>query len=190
MKRLIASLLIASALSSPASASEVFYRSSKNVGLWAVAGFLGDASINPSCRAYMVWPDGSEVNIVKDLADGEFFIYIHTVGWNIQAEGIGTLRSNFMFSNGTVSGAEAKFLILNKNTIVIPNIDVEKSLESIMKASNVSFIMPGNIQDISINLTGSSQAMSNIAECIQKSKSAPIYSKPPTPPSSFKQNSI
>ena len=165
MKKLLAALVISAAMVFSAGAEEGYNFYDNQYGSWRVIGNTGGTT-NPSCYAETSWQDGSFLHLVKDLADGEVYIYFQNMQWQIvDPVGEYSLRMNIYTSNN-VNGGEYIFYLQNKNTIVIPNLNVDDFLPSFIEGSQIQLIMSGTISNAEIPLEGSSQAISLMVECI------------------------
>ena len=83
MKRLFASAACAALLLflSTACSAEIFFK--QNEKLWTVYGVQNEVNKNPACIAQQSWKDGSSIQLVKDLTDGELYIAFINNQWQI-----------------------------------------------------------------------------------------------------------
>ena len=168
MKKLIMSLLISVSLITPAYA---FYNSQS--GPWSIYGAEKDmdgASIN-RCTMEYEWQDGSKFQLIKDMEDGELYIWFRNFSWNISDEPntIAQVGLGFYGSRGTVKYKTANFVLINKNTIVIPSINAENFIPDFMGLSKLIFRMPGTIDDAQLELRGTSVGINKMIECMDVS---------------------
>lgn len=177
MKNFFLSALLASSLVvTPALAQEIFYDGGQ-AGSWSVFGNAGTDTQNPACVAEVTWDDGSKLQLIKDLRDGELYIWFRNNEWNISdPPGVYTFRMNILDSGNNVVGGELEYELINKNTIAVRKIDVDSFIPPFMTMTEIRFIMPGDIQNAYVPLNGSSQAVDKLLACIdafEKKQPAP-----------------
>ena len=175
-KFLITTLLAASLAITPALAQENFYDGGV-VGSWSVFGNPGNATQNPACVAEVTWDDGSKLQLIKDLRDGELYIWFRNNEWNIaDTPGEYLFRMNLVDSKGNVVGGDLNYELINKNTIAVRKIDVDSFIPPFMTMAEIRFIMPGDIQNAYVPLNGSSDAVDKLLVCMdvfEKKQPAP-----------------
>jgi hypothetical protein len=158
-------------------AAEGSYFYNEKVSDWTVAGYTGDPSVNPSCFVRKDWADGSAFELVKDLEDGELYIWFQNNGWNIIDEpGEYEMRLNIHYYDGDINGNNFGYLLINKNTIVIPQIEVESFVTAFHDGTNMVMVMPGDIENAEVSLDKSKYSLELLAECIDKSKGVDLNS--------------
>jgi hypothetical protein len=64
---------------------------------------------------------------------------------------------------------------VNKNTIVIRNINKEQFLPLFTGNQRMTLVMPGSIQNAEIDLTGSAKSLTEISKCIDAARSVDLY---------------
>lgn len=184
MKKVLMSTIAAVAMfvsSSAVIAQPEFFRYDVTNSPWMVYGVLGDKANrqNPACYGEIMWRDGSRLQLIRDLEDGELYIVFTNNEWNIGdatgSDKVYTARVNFRSSRGDVSGMNFDYHLISKNKIVIRGIVKEKFVNLFMDNSKMVFVMPGNIQNAEVDLTGSSRVMQQIAQCIMNSNSISIW---------------
>jgi hypothetical protein len=148
--------------------ADYFYNSTHND--WAIFGDFGDIDQNPACVISHVWRDGSEFQLIYDLAERELWIWLQNFDWNIvDATGYDFPYSFNMvivgYNNEVVSG-EMGYYLISKNTIDIPDIEPRTFMEAFAGLNELRFIMPGNIQNAYLDLTGSRVATNRFYDCI------------------------
>ena len=176
---LVSTLLVGAAQAEP----EAFYAAEK-VGIWQTFGVTGDGERNPVCFAVAEWPDGSNIQYTKDLADGEMYIRIYNVDWDISDEP-GTRvqgRVNFYIDDQFTVGGTSEILVLNHNTIVLPNLEPTKITPAFMENHVMKVVMPGTTSNIAVSLNGSSDAIQNLAKCMVEYDMKDPSEKTPTVP--------
>jgi hypothetical protein len=155
---------------SAAFAQMTFYQST--IRDWSIMGKPRENQLNPSCSAEVKYQDGSFFTLLKDLADGELYILFRNVQWNISDDpGNYQMRINFYNGNRVVS-LDAVYELLNKNTLRIRGINPERFLPLFVDFSRMLFIMPGNIQNAQVSLTGTSAVVAAMSECMRQYKPA------------------
>lgn len=179
MRKFVSTTLAAMIFTSSAfAAGQEFYNVDVRPGPYYVKGVTADTdggSGNPACYAEVNWRDGSRFQLIRDLADGELYIFFRNSTWNI-ADPAGTyqLRANF-HRNGAISGLNFQYTLVNKNTIVIRNIRKEQFLPLFNSNQRMIFVMPGSIQNAEVDLTGSSRALTEISNCVEAARRVDLY---------------
>lgn len=178
MRKFVSATLAAMLFTSSAfAASSEFYNVDVRPGPYYVKGATADAESNqnPACYAEVNWRDGSQFQLIRDLADGELYIFFRNITWNISdAPGVYSMRANF-HRNGSIRGLNFQFKLVNKNTIVIRNIKKEDFIPLFSGNQKLLFVMPGTIQNAEIDLTGSSKALQEISKCIDAARTVDLY---------------
>lgn len=155
-------------MSTVAIAQDYFY--SQNTSGWHVSGIPQIGELNAVCRANKNFNDGSQFSVIKDLADGELYMFLQNMAWNISdAPGVYTMRMNFHKGN-KITGSNIQFELLNKNTIRIRNLNSDRFINDFMDYSKLVFIMPGTINNAEIPLNGSTNATLALSDCVKNSK--------------------
>lgn len=173
-------------VSSATAASQQFYSVDVRPGPYYVYGVTANvaANENPACYAEVNWRDGSRLQIIRDLADGELYIFLRNNTWNIiDPPGVYQLRANF-HRNGSVNGINFAYNLINKNTIVIRNIKKEVFLPLFTDNQRMVLVMPGAISNAEVDLTGSTRTLNEISKCIEAAKSVDLYPEGQTQPNS------
>lgn len=137
---------------------------------WSVTGIATDNQA--TCLASSTMTDGSVVEIHRSLVDGELWIYVKDVLWNMNPQGSGTLRWNF-YNGGAVSGgADFKFNVRSKNSLELLQIEEKGFLDTMRNATSFTLVMPENLQNISFSFEKSGgTAVAAMQECISKNES-------------------
>lgn len=165
MKKYLLASVFSVVAATSAMADGYFHR--EVVGRWQIFGDHGTEKLNPSCSADFNYNDGSQFRLIKDIHDGELYIYFKNNDWNIRDE-VGqqyTVRLNFLGSRGTVTGGTINYTLLGKSAIHIRNISGEKFIPDFAGLSKMQFVMPGTIQNTTITLEGSRQAVEGLVRC-------------------------
>lgn len=173
MKKIV--MIIATlCICSSAYAIEFFFE--KSVGYWTILGHPGNAErkLNPACITTTTWKDGSYLNIIQDLADGELFLEFKSSDWDITDADLNAeyeLRINVYTRNKEdVESWPTKFKFLSKNSINIRGLDYKTFLPAFMNYSKMVFIMPGTIPNGQIELQNSTKAIDLMGQCLDAAK--------------------
>lgn len=180
MRKFVSASLAAMLFTSSAfAAGREFYNVDVRPGPYYVLGVTADVdggSANPACYAEINYRDGSRFQLIRDLADGELYIFLRNTSWNISdAPGNYQLRANFVRNSQVVSGLNFQYRLVNKDTIVIRNIKKETFLPLFTANESINIIMPGSIQNGTIDLTGSSRALEEISKCINAARGVDLF---------------
>jgi hypothetical protein len=179
MKKLVSGTLAAMLFTSSAfAASQQFFNVDVQPGPYYVFGVTANAekNDNPACYAEINWRDGSRFQLIRDLADGELYIFLRNSAWNISdPPGNYSMRINFLSRSGQTTGLNFEYRLINKNTIVIRNIIKEKFLPLFANNTRAIMVMPGSIQNAEIDLTGSSRTLTEISNCVDAARSVDLY---------------
>ena len=179
MKKLVSGTLAAMLFTSSAfAASQQFFNVDVRPGPYYVFGVTANAekNDNPACYAEVNWRDGSRFQLIRDLADGELYIFLRNNAWNISdPPGNYRMRINFLNRSGQTTGLNFDYRLINKNTIVIRNIIKEQFLPLFANNTRAIMVMPGSIQNAEIDLTGSSRTLTEISNCVDVARSVDLY---------------
>lgn len=154
-----------------AQASDSFFSRDVQPGPYMVYGVKGDreSKSNPACYAEVTWRDGSKMQLIRDLQDGELYIWMKNTSWNITDQpGKYKLRLNFEKNGNLLRGMDFTYDLVNKNTIVIRNIKKELFLPMFTAGTDMRVIMPGSIQNAIVSLLGSSRTIDAIGDCVDR----------------------
>ena len=174
MFKTISTALVALSIFAPPSTVQAsdFYQ--KDIGNgWSVHGDPGNDKLNPACYMQHLWNDGSNLQLIYDLKVNELRIFFQDMDWDIsdppgtQMNGTPySMRINF-YSNNNVTGGDANYELVNKNTIVIGNIDSNRFLPDFSRHNEMRFIMGGTIKNATVSLAGVSLGVTMLGDCIQ-----------------------
>ena len=147
----------------------------KQVGPWSIFGADGTEQQNRACVMEYQYQDGSRFQLIKDLVDGELYIWFKNHSWNISDapgdyEGMTVVIKG---SRGSVASWPATYSLVNKNTILIRNLNgADDFINAFAYLSEMTFVMPGNIQDALIPLTSTAAGLSTLASCVDVGNSS------------------
>lgn len=171
------------------SSANAFYDKSLPGG-WQVFGDAGDKERNPGCVIGLTYGDGSQIQLIRDLKDGELYIWFKNNEWNI-GDPVDTaypMRINFYNSRGDVIGGNFQYQLVNKNTIVIRGLNIDDFIPPFMEMGTMKFIMEGNIENAIIPLEGTREGIKYLADCIKMYYDNPPKSESPSIPEGIKQD--
>lgn len=172
MNKFLSSVAISAMFITAAFAEGTFYQATS--GQWTVTGYNGgpgqgaDGShFNTSCLAQTFWGDGSDLQLIQDLVDGELYIVFNNNAWNIEGpyETESDMTLN-MYGRRGVESYKVKFVLVDKNTISIRGLEYKKFLPAFMNYNKMVFIMPGTVENAEVGLKGSSAAIEHMSRCI------------------------
>ena len=177
MTKFLVALLTTVTLATPAFAVTGYEFYSNDTTHWHIGGYTGDTDdvaggLNPACYAEYAFQDGSSFQLIKDLEDGEVYIWLRNMEWNISdTPGAYSLRMNIVNRRGDIGSASGnyEYELVNKNTVMIRGLNVDEFIPAFMNSTEVRLVMPGDIPNAYIPLEGSSVATQMIAECIKSS---------------------
>ena len=178
IKRMIATFLSFGLMTSSTLAGEPFFTVDVRPGAFYVHGVKADASIkqNPLCYAQVEWKDGSEFQLIRDLADAELYIFFKNHTWTINdTPDTYQMRINFSKNGSLNGGMNINYNLVNKNTIVIRNLPKDKFVSMFMNSSKMTMIMPGTIQNAELDLAGSNKAIQEISNCVDAAKKVDLF---------------
>lgn len=168
MKKFLTTTLALLTMVSTATA-DIFYQQREQ--LWSVYGVVNVEKKNPACIAEQTWRDGSFIQLIKDLADGELYIALTNMEWQIQDEpGTYRMRVN-AFIGSDVHGFTFDYTLTSKNSLMVRGIISEKFVPVFAAADKLRFVMPGTITNADIQLNGSRAAINGLSDCMNKFKS-------------------
>lgn len=149
-------------------AENIFYRNGS--GQWSVMGHGGNDKLNPACIMQTTWTDGSRLSVIQDLSDGELYINLEYMKWNIEGPYNTNHNMKIIFYSGRSSVAlDGIFNLHSKNSIMIRGIKHESFVDIFADADKMSFVMPGTVPNVDIGLRGSSDAIQYTKQCMNAS---------------------
>ena len=122
-----------------------------------------------ACVAERLWKDGSRLIFVKDFSDGELYIRITNLDWNITDPPdtiVENLIINFFDHKKQVVGDNMTggFMVLSKNVVVIGNLK-EVFLERLQKSAAMRLSFPGTVANLGTIIPGK-QILEGLVDCI------------------------
>jgi hypothetical protein len=177
-KYLLASVFGIAAVTSAFANNLSFFQVDVRPGSYYVYGVVynSETNNNPACYAEVSWKDGSRFQLTRDLADGELFIFIRNNAWNIgDKPGKYNLRANFTKNGTAAGGLNLEYNLVNKNTIVVRNLNKDNFIPLFTNNNHMTFVMPGSIQNAELNLYGTKNVISEISRCIDVARGVDLY---------------
>ena len=171
--RLTVALLLSALVLHPAAAEEVSFYQKDSDNWWTVYGGANTETGQATCWGRASKKDGSFMEIHRSLVDGEVWAFVHDTEWEIQGPEQGSLRWNFYngLKNGLIAGADFEFVVKDKNTILILQIQPKKFSEALWNARYFTLVMPGNLPNLSLSFeTKGSMMLAALAECIKQNE--------------------
>ena len=165
MKKLMLSTAILVGLTVPVYAE--FYN--KSIGDWVIFGYDG-RELNKACILEKSWEDGSRFHLIKDLTDGELFIWINNLSWDIKQKDSNIYDGATMIiesESGELFTFETKFALINNNTIAIPNLKPTEFVPPFITLTKLRIVIPGFIDEMEIPLDNAFLAVTVLGECIK-----------------------
>ena len=144
---------------------------------WSVFGVqYPEGARNASCYANRLYPDGSVIQINKDLKDGEFYIFIKPISWDyLDFDPKVNFKSRINFYSGSrlIDGANFNFFMSAKNIMMIRGIKEKPFVETMFKADRM-LLIPESKSNITITFDGKAKDLIRLmADCVKKSGSRP-----------------
>lgn len=166
--RILYTVLASMMFVTSAFAQDFFFTTPNLKGNWQVVGDNGTSTLNPACKLITKWQDGSTLELIKDLADGELYILFINNAWNISDDPNTKATARFNFHNNNyVTGGAATYELLNKNTIRFRGITADKFIPDFVNSQKMVIIMPGTIPNAVINLVGTSNGIDMLSNCVK-----------------------
>jgi hypothetical protein len=171
--RLIVALLISALCLHPAHAEEQTFYQKDTDNWWTVYGGANTETGQATCWGRANKKDGSFMEIHRSLVDREVWAFVHDPEWEIQGPDQGSFRWNFYngLKGGLIAGADFEFVVKDKNTILILQIEPKKFSEALWNARYFTLVMPGNLPNLSLSFESKGSTMlAALAECIKQNE--------------------
>jgi hypothetical protein len=170
--RLIPALLLLALYACSASADEISFYKKETDSWWSVFGEADAETGQATCYGRANKKDGSFIQIHRSLVDGEVWAIVHNTAWEIEGQNRGELRWNFFGGKGTiVNGAGFEYVVKDKNTILILQIEPKRFSDAIWNTRYFTLVMPGNLQNLSASFESRGSTMlAALAECIKQNE--------------------
>lgn len=140
-----------------------------------IIGGQCSAELTPNTGQATCWgrankKDGSFIEIHRSLVDGEVWAFVHDTEWEIHGRDRGSLRWNF-FRNGLIAGADFDYVLKDKNTIVIEQIEPKNFSRALWNSRYFTLVMPGNLPNLSVSFESKGGSMlTALAECVKQNE--------------------
>jgi hypothetical protein len=171
--RLINALLLSVFLIGNLNAEELFFYEKETDNWWTVFGGANAETGQATCYGRANKKDGSFIQIHRSLVDGEVWAIVHDTEWEIQGPDRGSLRWNFFngLKNGLIDGANFDYVLKDKNTILILQIEPKNFSQALWNARYFTLVMPGNAPNMSVSFESKGSSMlSALAECVKQNE--------------------
>lgn len=172
MKKLLSALALTAAMaftSTTAFADSLFY--SQNVGQWSVEGLVTENGIS-LCNATTYWDDGSYVGVVAEKGLDFVYLEVYNTEWYI-TDPIGTNTKlyvgafKFVDRYGRETSGSIDYELAATNLVRFTHLTEQFFLDW-AQYREMYIIMPGDIQSIQLGLDGTTQALTYLAECVDR----------------------
>lgn len=171
MRMIIALLILA--FVGDLNAEELHFYQKETDTFWTVYGGAETDTGQATCWGRANRKDGSFIEIHRSLVDGELWAFVHDTEWEIQGPDQGTLRWNFFngLKNGLVGGANFDYVLKDKNTLLILQIEPKKFSDALWNTKYFTLIMPGNVPNLSLSFESKGGTMlTALAECVKQNE--------------------
>lgn len=161
-KTLLAAVAAITLLATPALAAlDQFYHVQS--GQWSIEGYTGDKNF---CSAKTYWQNGSYVSLFNMKGSGSFSFIVHDTEWNLNGD-IGSYYDAQMRFAGRigVDSGNAPFELLDSQTIAFRDM-TSTFIENWIKYRELTIIMPNDIPNLTIGLSGTADATVAFVDCI------------------------
>jgi len=140
---------------------------------WTVHGGASTETGQATCWGSANKKDGSSIEIHRSLVDGEVWAFVHDTEWEISGPDQGSLRWNFFSGqkDGLIAGANFDYIVKDKNTILILQIEPKKFSETLWNSRYFTLVMPGNLANLSVSFESKGGSMlTSLAECVKQNE--------------------
>jgi hypothetical protein len=168
--RLLIALLLSILCLRHLNAEEITFYHKETDSWWSVFGGADADTGQATCYGRANKKDGSFIQIHRSLVDGEVWAIIHNTAWEIEGQDRGQLRWNFFGAKGLlVNGADFEFIVKDKNTVLVLQIEPKHFSEAIWNTRYFTLVMPGNLQNMSASFESKGSTMLvALAECVKQ----------------------
>lgn len=137
---------------------------------WLVLGSVEtlDAGVLPLCGMTQSYNNGSYFLFAEDLQTHVFFLLVRNVAWNVGARTGTTFDLQMNFNNsqgGLFASFPATATLLERDTILIGDINLETFVPPFYHAYVLDLVMPGTVPSASVSLLGTIEAMQYMIAC-------------------------
>lgn len=161
MKKLIAAVLALALSITPAFALTQFYEVKS--GQWSIEGFVGEKNF---CSAKTYWENQSYVSLFILKGDNKVNLMVHNTDWVINGDYGSNYTGRLLFrGKAGTTGGEATFELMDPQTIVIRDV-TDRFLSDWIKYREMVIVMPNDIPNMVIGLSGTAASTEAILECL------------------------
>lgn len=171
--RLIIALLLSAFWTADINAEALSFYEKDADNWWTVFGKANVETGQATCFGRANKKDGSFIEIHRSLVDGEVWAIVHDTEWEIQGPERGQLRWNFFngLKNGLIAGANFDYILKDKNTILMLQIEPKNFSEALWNARYFTLVMPGNVPNMSLSFESKGSSMlSSLVECVKQNE--------------------
>jgi hypothetical protein len=171
--RLIIALLLSVFCVGHLTAEELSFYKKETDNWWTVFGGADTETGQATCWGRANKKDGSFLEIHRSLVDGELWAFVHNTEWEIQGPDQGSLRWNFFSGrkDGLIAGANFDYVLKDKNTILILQIEPKQFSEALWNARYFTLVMPGKVSNLSLSFESKGGSMlTSLAECVKQNE--------------------
>lgn len=146
----------------PAFALSQFYEVKS--GQWSIEGFTGEQNF---CSAKTYWQNQSYVSLFIMKNGGGISLYVHNTEWALDGDYGAYYSGNMVFrgSAGITSG-KVDFELKDPQTIIIRNVS-DRFLKDWIIYREMVLVMPNDIPDMVVGLTGTAASTDALVECLE-----------------------
>lgn len=161
MKKLIGAMLALALSITPAFALSQFY--DVKSGQWSIEGFTGEKNF---CSAKTYWDNNSYVSMFIMKGENKINLYVHNTEWAINGDYGKYYTGDLVFrgSAGVTSG-EVNFELKDPQTIIVRDV-TDKFLNDWIVYREMVIVMPNDIPDMIVGLSGTAASTEAIVECL------------------------
>lgn len=161
-KNLLAAAIALGLLATPALALNQFYH--VEAGQWSIEGYTGEKNF---CSAKSYWPNGSYVSLFNMRGSDTFSFIVHNEDWFMNGNQGQFYQGEMIFTGkaGRDSGG-APFEFMDPQTIAFREITRE-FLTNWIKYRNLEIVMPNDIPNLSVGLSGTAAVTNAFIDCIE-----------------------
>lgn len=160
-KTLLAAAVALGLIATPALALNQFYH--VEAGQWSIEGYTGEKNF---CSAKSYWQNGSYVSLFTMRGSDTFSFIVHNTDWYMNGN-IGQFYDGKMVFTGKAGadGGPAPFELLDEQTIAFRDMTTA-FLENWIKYRNLEIVMPNDIPNMLVGLSGTSAVTNAFIDCI------------------------
>lgn len=161
-KSILASIVALGLIATPALALSQFFHVQS--GQWSIEGYSGEKNF---CSAKSYWQNGSYVSLFIMRGSNTMSLIVHNTEWYLNGNIGEYYNGKIVFTGkiGTDSGT-APFELLDSQTIAFRDV-TNSFLENWIKYRTMKIVMPNNIPNLNIGLSGTAAATEAFVVCVE-----------------------